>query len=399
VIVWTDRGGREHVKVCDFGIAKIIDGEGSSITVDGFVCGTPQYMAPEQARGDTIDYRLDVYAAGVVLYQMLCGVVPFTGDTALGIITRHLTDDPIPPSERKPEWNIPSSLEAIALRAMQKAPADRYPTAGAMADAIDEAVKALGDDAKLKMDEPGLKKYAERAKRSPSRSDTTAKTSRGASPPVPTDSQIRPAVIPQRSLAPWVGLVLVVGFGLGAAYVMGAFDGSPAEVPVAEPEDPPSEPEPAPEPVPVEVIPTGEETPPPEVTPPPEAGASEVEPRPSRGGRAPVASGEATSGETTSEAPTPSPTPEPAAEAMTPYDAAFAEGRRRFLANDVAGAIESFEEAARLSPRSAEVQKQLGRAYMRAGDTARSVAAYRRYLELAPDAADRAVIEAIIAGH
>ena len=78
---------------------------------------------------------------------------------------------------------------------------------------------------------------------------------------------------------------------------------------------------------------------------------------------------------------------------------AFEEGRRRFLANDVPGAISRFEEAARAAPGDADVQKQLGRAYMRAGDVARSIAAYRRYLALAPDAADRAVVERIIAQH
>jgi Flp pilus assembly protein TadD len=78
---------------------------------------------------------------------------------------------------------------------------------------------------------------------------------------------------------------------------------------------------------------------------------------------------------------------------------AFDEGRRLFLSNDVPGAIERFEEAARTMPRSAEAQKQLGRAYMRAGDLPRSIAAYRRYLALAPESNDRAVVERIIAQH
>jgi Flp pilus assembly protein TadD len=77
----------------------------------------------------------------------------------------------------------------------------------------------------------------------------------------------------------------------------------------------------------------------------------------------------------------------------------YDEGRRAFLAQDFEGAIRAFEQAARSSPSDADVQRQLGRAYMRAGDVTRGVAAYRRYLELAPDAPDRAVIESIIAQH
>jgi Flp pilus assembly protein TadD len=84
---------------------------------------------------------------------------------------------------------------------------------------------------------------------------------------------------------------------------------------------------------------------------------------------------------------------------LSPARRAFEEGRSAFLAQDFRTAIRSFEEAARLSPSDADVQKQLGRAYMRAGDITRGVVAYRRYLELAPGASDRAVIESIIAQH
>jgi hypothetical protein len=89
----------------------------------------------------------------------------------------------------------------------------------------------------------------------------------------------------------------------------------------------------------------------------------------------------------------------PTADARTDGQRAFDEGRRLFLANDVPGAISHFEDAARLMPNNADVQKQLGRAYMRAGDVTSSVAAYRRYLVLSPDASDRAIIEGIIAQH
>ncbi len=145
VVVLEGRGGVEHVKVCDFGIAKITEAEGgSAITVSGFVCGTPEYMAPEQARGDTIDGRVDIYSVGCMLYQMLTGVVPFDAESALGIITKHLTEQPVPPSERKPGLHIPGSLERICLRAMSKDPNERYPDAMSMRLAIEKAVDDLG---------------------------------------------------------------------------------------------------------------------------------------------------------------------------------------------------------------------------------------------------------------
>jgi len=93
--------------------------------------------------------------------------------------------------------------------------------------------------------------------------------------------------------------------------------------------------------------------------------------------------------------PAPVPPPEPAADA---YRAHFDEGRRLFLANDVGGAIQAFEAARQAAPGRAPVYKELGRAHMRAGDVGAARAAYRRYLELAPNAADRAIVERLLEG-
>ncbi|MBX3275976.1 MAG: serine/threonine protein kinase, partial [Sandaracinaceae bacterium] len=154
-VVVIREGDVERVKVCDFGIAKIVESEGRStaITKDGYVCGTPEYMAPEQARGDEIDARADVYSAGVVLYQLLCGRVPFKAENALGTITKHIMETPVPPRRVRPAWGIPRSLERIALTALAKRPNERFASARAMSQAIDEAMMALGDAAEHRLGE------------------------------------------------------------------------------------------------------------------------------------------------------------------------------------------------------------------------------------------------------
>ena len=122
----------------DFGLAKIVTGDAAAtvLTAHNMVCGTPEYMAPEQARGEEIDARSDVYAAGVMLYQLLTGAPPFEGPTPLSVLTAHLTSKPVPPREKAPEREISPALEAVVLHAMAKSPDDRYSTAAEMAAAV-----------------------------------------------------------------------------------------------------------------------------------------------------------------------------------------------------------------------------------------------------------------------
>lgn len=134
-----DEGGtRDHVKVCDFGIAKIIDkrsevveNEGPKLTTQGLVVGTPEYMAPEQGRGEPLDARADLYSVGIILYHLLVGALPFEAESALGIVLKHVTDEPVPPSKRARD-PVDPRLEAICLKAIRKAPADRYQSAREM---------------------------------------------------------------------------------------------------------------------------------------------------------------------------------------------------------------------------------------------------------------------------
>ncbi len=137
------RGESDFVKVCDFGIAKIAserDGEGSAITMAGMVCGTPEYMSPEQARGDALDGRSDLYAAAVILYQMVVSDVPFRAESALGVITKHLIEEPTPPSKRRVNSGMPQALEQLIMRGLSKRKEDRFATAAEMKAALLEAV-------------------------------------------------------------------------------------------------------------------------------------------------------------------------------------------------------------------------------------------------------------------
>jgi serine/threonine-protein kinase len=121
-----DRGGT--VKVTDFGIAKADD---SQMTEAGSILGTAQYLAPEQARGEPVDERSDLYSVGVVLYEMLTGAVPFQGDSAVTVALKHVNELPAEPAELVP--GMPHSLNQIVMKALAKDPDQRYSTASEFA--------------------------------------------------------------------------------------------------------------------------------------------------------------------------------------------------------------------------------------------------------------------------
>ena len=117
------------VKIADFGIALLEESMGNGNTGDEAI-GSIHYISPEQARGETVDARTDIYSLGVVMYEMLTGRIPFDGDSVAEVAVKHFTVVPDPPSFLNPE--IPPELEDITLRAMQPNPADRYPSADEM---------------------------------------------------------------------------------------------------------------------------------------------------------------------------------------------------------------------------------------------------------------------------
>jgi serine/threonine protein kinase len=142
-VMLQDRGReRDVARVLDFGIAKLRDDNRATqmqMTQQGDMLGTPQYMAPEQIRAEPIDGRTDVYALGCMLYEMVTGRLPYEATTVLALLSKHLIEQPVPPSQRRPELGLPPALDHLILSAMAKDPRARPPTM----DAYSEQIAAL----------------------------------------------------------------------------------------------------------------------------------------------------------------------------------------------------------------------------------------------------------------
>jgi serine/threonine-protein kinase len=127
-----------RVKVLDFGIAKLRDQTASNLTQTGSVMGTPHYMSPEQCLGEEMDCRSDIYSLGCVLYEMLCGVVPFNAPISTAVVVQHVTQPPPPLHEKNRA--ITPEVERVVLRALEKRPEARPASAGLVAKELDAAV-------------------------------------------------------------------------------------------------------------------------------------------------------------------------------------------------------------------------------------------------------------------
>jgi len=141
VILEPLRRGGDFVKVVDFGLAKLrADTQSPSVTSPGIVCGTPDYMAPEQGRGDLLDGRSDLYAVGVMLFQLLTGRLPFRAENPTQVVMMHLTV-PVPdPRQLAPERGIPDPLVDVVMKALAKDAVRRYQDAQEFADALKQAL-------------------------------------------------------------------------------------------------------------------------------------------------------------------------------------------------------------------------------------------------------------------
>jgi serine/threonine protein kinase len=134
------RGDVEDIKLIDFGLARILGRDPEGATNERVVAGTPGYMAPEVSMGHGGTVAADLYAVGVMLYELATGQAPFTGRTTHEIVWRHLEDVLIPPSVRQPEREIPAKLDDIVMRALAKRPEARFADASEFARAVDSAL-------------------------------------------------------------------------------------------------------------------------------------------------------------------------------------------------------------------------------------------------------------------
>lgn len=134
VMIARDDEGQEAPKLLDFGIAKAVESDGATLTSTGMVLGTPRYMSPEQAKGQPVDGRSDLYSLGIIFYEMLVGRVPFDDPSIPSVLMKHLAEPPQRPSELRP--GLAPAIESIVLRLLEKDPARRFQNAETLSGAF-----------------------------------------------------------------------------------------------------------------------------------------------------------------------------------------------------------------------------------------------------------------------
>jgi eukaryotic-like serine/threonine-protein kinase len=215
------------VKVMDFGIARAVSDSQMTMTQTAQVIGTAQYLSPEQARGERVDARSDLYSTGCLLYELLTGRPPFTGDSPVAIAYQHVKEDPVPPSQVDPE--VPGWADAIVLKAMQKDPGDRYQSAGEMRNDIQRALSGAPVAAPMLADG-----YGAGTRRMGSTATQVAGRTAGI-PPYrygPEDGGPDGPPQRQRRIWPWLVLAAVVVVLIAAIVVIKYVTGNSSGVPV-----------------------------------------------------------------------------------------------------------------------------------------------------------------------
>ncbi|WP_036507189.1 Stk1 family PASTA domain-containing Ser/Thr kinase [Nocardioides sp. URHA0020] len=199
------------VKVMDFGIARAISDASSTMTQTAAVVGTAQYLSPEQARGETVDSRSDVYSAGCLLYELLTGRPPFVGDSPVAVAYQHVREPAVPPSDHDTE--LPPEIDAIVLKALAKRLDERYQSAAAMRSDIERYLAGRPVQAPLVQPSPVV----------PVAAPATAVTA--AVPAYDDEPRSRTGLIVA------LGLLLVVLIAGGAFLLPRLFEKAPEQVP------------------------------------------------------------------------------------------------------------------------------------------------------------------------
>ncbi|EYF02898.1 serine/threonine protein kinase [Chondromyces apiculatus] len=144
VMLCASEDGEEAVKILDFGLVKVLSDDSEELTQQGAFLGSPRFMSPEQISHGKVDLRTDVYSLGVILYQLLCGKVPFESDKSIQILMAHL-QQPVPRmKERNPDVEIPEPLESLVMRCLSKDPEGRPATMDAFVQQLGECARSIG---------------------------------------------------------------------------------------------------------------------------------------------------------------------------------------------------------------------------------------------------------------
>ncbi|MEV0613584.1 Stk1 family PASTA domain-containing Ser/Thr kinase [Nonomuraea sp. NPDC050404] len=227
------------VKVMDFGIARAMADNAATMTQTAQVIGTAQYLSPEQARGERVDARSDIYSTGCLMYELLTGQPPFTGDSPVAIAYQHVREDPIPPSQIDPE--IPQWADAIVLKAMAKDPAHRYQNASEMRADIQRAMSGMPVDAQTMAMQQGNYGQGTRMMTATQSAQGPATQRSGAIPPYEYDEDSGGRGGRRRAqsggngvkTALWIIIpLLIIGAFITIGYVVFSGSGTPAETQV-----------------------------------------------------------------------------------------------------------------------------------------------------------------------
>nr|WP_276612258.1 Stk1 family PASTA domain-containing Ser/Thr kinase [Kineococcus vitellinus] len=227
-----------EVKVMDFGIARAVSDSSATLTQTSAVMGTAQYLSPEQARGEQVDSRSDLYSTGCLLYEILTGRPPFTGDAPVAVAYQHVSEQPRPPSALAA--NIPPAVDHVVLMALSKDREHRYQSAADFADDLRRAVE--GRPLRGASFAPAAGATTAFAPAPPTAA-TTVTPPVSTPPPAPltgalprVDDDVVPAEPPARRRWPWVLLILALVLGVaGAGYALTRGDGDPGTSATASP--------------------------------------------------------------------------------------------------------------------------------------------------------------------
>jgi eukaryotic-like serine/threonine-protein kinase len=415
IMIVTESNGQTVVKLVDFGIGKSVNADikNRNVTQEGMVVGSPDYMPPEQLRGEDVDHRVDVYAAGVVLYELTTGSVPFDAGTLPELFIAILTKDVRPPSRLR--HDCPPELEQVILRAMARDPQQRYQSAAEMEQALDQAQRAAGlsRDTLHRFSKPpelGAQPAPVNKPRRQSSEGYALETER-----LRTGELQVPIKRGGSRVLVMAGAAVVAAAGLGFALMRPSAEApehtvepatseasakaaAAAPLPVAPAAAPVPAVPPAAEPPPV--IPTGAE-------PPPEAAAAPAEPEPARepapepsesskrsrsGHRDKKRGSDPAPAAAAPAAPPPAPAA-PAAPAGASAAELVQQASSAFIQGQMPRARALYRDATAKAPTNADAWRGLGMVSSRMGQREEAARAFNRYLSLRPNAPDAAAIK------